>query len=169
MKAPYFVECWPVTATCCTAPGRCAADPLGRATTTTFILDDAHTAPHHAVVEAEGEDGLVLRDLGSQNGIIFQGKRHHSLPLAGSTVVRLGHTRLRIRSADFPVPEEVTDTTMHAWEGGAPAVAGLALIALFIGVEEALSDTESFQAIRYLLTIASGLGARTAVERDLGA
>jgi hypothetical protein len=48
---------------------------------------------------------------------------------------------------------------MHAWEGGAPAFAGLALIALFVGVEQALSDTEGFQAIRYLLTIVTGLGA----------
>lgn len=161
MKAPYFVELLSRNGD---VLHRYRGDALplriGRAYDNDIILDDAHTAPHHAVVEqAEGEEGLVLRDLGSQNGIIFQGQRHHSLPLGGSTIVRLGHTRLRIRSADFPVPEEVTDTTMHAWEGGAPAVAGLALIALFIGVEEALSDTESFQAIRYLLTIASGLGA----------
>ncbi|UGQ44745.1 FHA domain-containing protein [Massilia endophytica] len=160
MKAPYFIE---LLARNGDVLHRVRAESLpvtiGRAYDNDIILDDAHTAPRHAVVEADGEGGLVLRDLGSQNGIIHHGKRHASVALSGSTVVRLGHTRLRIRSADFPVPQEVTDTTMHAWEGGAPAVAGLALIALFIGVEEAMSDTESFEAIRYLLTIASGLAA----------
>jgi hypothetical protein len=35
----------------------------------------------------------------------------------------------------------------------------MALIALFVGVEQALTDVDSFQAIKYLQTIVSGLGA----------
>jgi hypothetical protein len=131
---------------------------LGRGYGNDFILDDGHTAARHAVVEAADDGGLVIRDLGSQNGIVIQGKKHQHAPIDGTTVVRLGHTRLRIRDADYPVEAEVADTTMHAWEGGAPALAGLALIALFTGVEEALSDAGNFQAVRYLLIIASGLG-----------
>lgn len=132
---------------------------IGRGYNNDFILDDAHTAATHAVVELAEDGALVMRDLGSQNGIVVHGKRQASVPINGTTVVRLGHTRLRIRDAAFPVEAEVTDTTMHAWEGGVPALAGLALIALFIGVTEALADTGSFQAIRYLLVIASGIGA----------
>ena len=41
----------------------------------------------------------------------------------------------------------------------APALLGLALIALFTALENWLSDVEPVQAIRYLLVIASGLGA----------
>lgn len=132
---------------------------IGRAYSNDCILDDAHTAECHAVVELDGDGHLVLRDLGSRNGVIHLGKRQPHVLLDGSTVVRLGHTRLRVRNADFPVPAEVADTTMHAWEGGVPALAGMALIALFTGVDVALSDAESFQAIRYLLVMASGLGA----------
>lgn len=135
---------------------------LGRGYHNEFILDDAHTAERHAVIDADVDGQLQLRDLGSQNGVVHLGRRipaQGSVPLSGGTVVRLGHTRLRVRDANFPVAPEVTDTTMHAWEGGAPALAGLALIALFTGVEQALSDVESFQAIRYLLVIATGLGA----------
>lgn len=131
---------------------------IGRGYNNDFILDDAHTAATHAVVEMAEDGGLVMRDLGSQNGIVVHGKRESSVPINGTTVVRLGHTRLRVRDAAFPVEAEVTDTTMHAWEGGIPALAGLALIALFVGVTEALSSTGSFQAIRYLLVIATGIG-----------
>ena len=132
---------------------------IGRGYHNDFILDDAHTAASHAVIELAEDGGLVMRDLGSQNGIVAHGKRQAAVPISGTTVVRLGHTRLRVRDAAYPVEAEVTDTTMHAWEGGVPALAGLALIALFIGVTEALADTGSFQAIRYLLVIASGIGA----------
>jgi hypothetical protein len=132
---------------------------LGRGYNNDFILDDAHTAPTHAVVELAEDGALVMRDLGSQNGIVVHGKRQASVAINGTTVVRLGHTRLRVRDAAFPVEAEITDTTMHAWEGGIPALAGLALIALFVGITEALSDTGSFQAIRYLLVIATGIGA----------
>jgi hypothetical protein len=160
MTAPWFVE---ILARNGDVVSRQRFDTLpvtlGRAYDNGFVLDDAHTAPHHAVLEQADDGSLELRDLGSQNGIVLHGRRHPSVALDGTTIVRLGHTRLRVRDAAFPVAPEITDTTMHAWEGGAPAMAGLALIALFLGVDEALTDTEGFQAIRYLLTIASGLGA----------
>ena len=95
---------------------------IGRGYNNDFILDDAHTAPTHAVVELAEDGALVMRDLGSQNGIVVHGKRQASVPINGTTVVRLGHTRLRVRDAAFPVEAEVTDTTMHAWEGGVPAL-----------------------------------------------
>ncbi|QBE65222.1 FHA domain-containing protein [Pseudoduganella lutea] len=160
MTAPYFIE---ILARNGDVLSRQRFDTLpvtlGRGYDNDFVLDDAHTAARHAVLETDGDGALVLRDLGSQNGIVLHGRRQPAVALDGTTVVRLGHTRLRVRDAGFPVEAEVTDTTMHAWEGGAPAMAGIALIALFLGVDEALTDTEGFQAIRYLLTIATGLGA----------
>ncbi|GGY15432.1 FHA domain-containing protein [Massilia dura] len=160
MTAPYFIEILARNGDVLSRQ-RFESLPvtLGRGYDNDVVLDDAHTAPHHAVLEREDDGALVLRDAGSQNGIVLHGRREPLVPLTGTTVVRLGHTRLRVRDASFPVEPELTDTTMHAWEGGAPALAGLALVALFIGVEQALTDTEGFQAIRYLLTIASGLGA----------
>jgi FHA domain len=160
MTAPYFIETLARNGDVLSRQ-RFDALPvtLGRGYDNDFVLDDAHTAPRHAILDRDADGGLVLRDLGSQNGIVLHGRRQPEVPLDGTTVVRLGHTRLRVRDAGFPVAPEVTDTTMHAWEGGAPALAGLALIALFVGVEEALTDTEGFQAIRYLLTIAAGLTA----------
>ena len=132
---------------------------LGRGYDNDFILDDAHTAVRHAVIDGHSDEQLILRDLGSQNGTIHMGKRRSSVILGGDTVVRLGHTNLRVRGADFPLPPELADTTMHGWEGARPALAGLALIAVMATVSTWLDDTEALQAIRYLLAIASGLGA----------
>ncbi|WP_395400307.1 FHA domain-containing protein [Pseudoduganella sp. UC29_106] len=159
MKGPYFIETLARNGDVLHRH-RVAELPitLGRGYNNDFILDDAHTAARHAVVDVGEDGGLVMRDLGSENGIVVQGKKYRISPIDGTTVVRLGHTRLRIRDADYPVEPEVTDTTMHAWEGGVPAIAGLALIALFTSAEEALSDAGNFQAVNYLLVIASALG-----------
>jgi hypothetical protein len=111
------------------------------------------------VIEAAEDGSLLLRDLGSRNGTVYQGRRQGTVKLDGDAVVRLGHTRLRVRPSDFAVPPERTDTTMHGWEGTAPGVVGLLLIALFAAVENWISDVDGFQLMRYVLVIASGLGA----------
>jgi uncharacterized membrane protein len=90
---------------------------------------------------------------------VHKGRRHASVTLDGDTVVRLGHTRLRVRPYDFPVPAEIADTTMHGWEGTTPASIGLVLIAVFSCLETWLSDVEPFALIRYLLVLASSLAA----------
>lgn len=160
MKPPYFVEILARNDdvlqrhTVASLPLR-----LGRGYDNDVILDDSHVGARHAVVEANEDGRLVLRDLGSRNGSVLAGQRRSSIVLDGDTVVRLGHTRLRVRDADFAVAPELADTTMHNWEGAPPALAGLLLIGLFTAAENWLSDTQSVQAIRYLLIIASGLAA----------
>ncbi|WP_295999846.1 FHA domain-containing protein [Rugamonas sp.] len=131
---------------------------LGRGYDNDFILDDAHTAARHAVIDIDENGQLQLRDLGGRNGTVHLGQRRSVVTLDGDTVVRLGHTRLRVRGADFPVAPERTDTTMHGWEGAAPALLGLLLIALFTAVEYWMSHVQPVQAAPYLLVIASGLG-----------
>ena len=132
---------------------------LGRGYDNDFIVDDAHCAARHAVIEADPDGHLVLRDLNSRNGVIHQGKRTSSLVMSGDTVVRLGHTMLRVRAADFPVPDEQLDRTMHGWEGGMPGLVGLFLIGVVSVLSVWLNDTLSFQLIRYLQALAYGIGA----------
>ncbi|HWW71282.1 MAG TPA: FHA domain-containing protein [Duganella sp.] len=160
MKAPYFVE---ILARNGDVLHRHKAQSLpirlGRSYDNDIILDDAHSAAAHAIVDIDEQEKLVLRDLGSKNGTYARGKRQTEVVLGGDTVVRLGHTRLRIRAADFPVPAEVADTTMHSWEGAVPATIGLVLIAFFSCAEAWLSDVEPFALIRYLLVLASSLAA----------
>jgi hypothetical protein len=132
---------------------------LGRGYDNDFILDDAFAAPRHAVIEADDAGQLVLRDLGSKNGVIHRGKRHVSLPMDGDTVIRIGHTSLRVRSADFAVEPELLDRTRHGWEGVLPGMVGMLLIGLFAIFTVWLSDTQSFQLVRYLQALAYGIGA----------
>jgi hypothetical protein len=160
MKAPYFIE---ILARNGDVLHRHKVLELpiriGRSYDNDIILDDAHSAASHAIVETDQHNQIVLRDLGSKNGTIYKGRRQASITLDGETIVRLGHTRLRVRAADFPVAPEIADTTMHGWEGSTPATIGLVLIALFSCLETWLSDVEPFALIRYLLVLASSLAA----------
>jgi hypothetical protein len=131
---------------------------IGRGYDNDFIVDDSYAAPRHARIEAGADGQLLLRDLGTRNGVVHQGKRQASLALGGNTVVRIGHTMLRVRAADFPVPPELRDRTMHGWEGALPGSAGIVLVGALAVLLTWLADTQSFQLIRYLQSLAYGIG-----------
>ncbi|MES2107031.1 MAG: FHA domain-containing protein [Pseudomonadota bacterium] len=155
LNAPFFVE---VLASKDEVKHRHQVNALpiriGRGYDNDFILDDPHTAAHHAIVE-QGEDGnLQVRDLGSHNGIVHRGKRLPLISINGNTVVRLGHTNLRVRAADFQVSDELADTTIHSWEGWPPALSGLAIMALLSLLSTWLSDVSKYETIRYLMAVA---------------
>jgi hypothetical protein len=160
MSSPYFVE---TLARNGDVLHRHQVDTLpiriGRGYDNDFIIDDAHCAARHAIIESDLDGHIVLRDLGTQNGVIHRGRRKDSLVMSGDTVVRLGHTTLRVRSADYPVPAELLDRTMHAWEGGMPGLVGMFLIGAFSVFTVWMNDTQSFQLIRYLQALAYGVGA----------
>ena len=160
MKAPYFIEILARNGDVLT---RHQVDTLpiriGRSYDNDVIVDDAHSAAQHASIDVNEAGQLVLQDLGSQNGSVHRGKRHNTITMTGNTVVRLGHTSLRVRDATFPVVAEVADKTMHGWEGGIPGLVGLALIVIFAALTTWETDTQSFQAIRYLQAIAGAIAA----------
>jgi hypothetical protein len=132
---------------------------IGRGYDNDVIVDDAFMAPHHALVEAEDADTLVLRDLGSRNGVVVKGKRRQRVALDGDTVVRLGHTSLRVRAASHGVAPELVDRTMHGFEGALPGLVGAVLTVMVSLFAMWLADTQSFELIRYLSAVAFGLGA----------
>jgi hypothetical protein len=140
---------------------RAASLPIrvGRAYDNDFILDDEYAAAHHAVIEAGPNGAIVMRDLGTRNGLNTGRKRVQELTLTGDTVVRMGHTSLRVRAADFPVPPELRDRTMHGWEGLVPGIVGVLLAGLVALFVTWLLDAEPFELLNYVLAPGAGIGA----------
>jgi hypothetical protein len=130
---------------------------IGRGYDNDVILDDPHVSAHHALIEQTADSGLVIKDLGSNNGIIYKGSRRTEMLIDGNMIFRLGQTNLRVRSADFPVDAEIADTTFYNWEGWRPALAGLTIIVVLTIFTTWIDDTKKFTAIRYLSTIAGML------------
>lgn len=132
---------------------------IGRGYGNDVILDDDYAAPSHAIVEPDAAGQPVLRDLGTQNGVNLNGRRLHEVALGGDTVVRIGHTALRLRPANHPVPAALPDRTFHGWEGVLPGVAGCALAGLAALFVRWISDTEYVEYVRYGAALAMGIGA----------
>lgn len=131
---------------------------LGRGYDNDYIVDDPYAAPRHAVV-LEEDGKLVLRDLGSRNGVVHRGKRVQQIALDGDTVVRLGHTSLRVRAAGFAVAPELLDRTRHGWEGILPGTLGMLLVGVVSVFLMWLVDTQEFELIRYVQAFAVGATA----------
>ena len=132
---------------------------IGRGYDNDVILDDDYAAAAHAVVELDAAGHLLLRDLGSSNGIVVGGRRRQDAVLSGDTVVRIGHTALRVRAADCPVVPELVDHTFHGWEGVPPGAVGLLLTGVVALLTRWLSDVEYFEPARYAEALAGGLAA----------
>jgi hypothetical protein len=130
---------------------------IGRGYANDVILDDDYAAPSHAVVEPDADGRLVLRDLGSRNGIVVRGRRVQDVALAGDTVARIGHTALRVRAADWPVAPELVDRTFHRWEGVLPGALGLLLAGAVALLARWLADDSLFEVARYAEALAAGL------------
>ncbi|HSC67694.1 MAG TPA: FHA domain-containing protein [Cellvibrio sp.] len=131
---------------------------IGRAYDNDIILDDPHTAAHHAQIELSQLDELVISDLGSYNGITHANTRENFFVVHGDKVYRLGHTRLRIRTADYKVAAEVTDYTNHRWEGLLPALTGFVLLLVTGLLSTWLADLNQGTLSKYLLELVSVLG-----------
>jgi hypothetical protein len=151
MNAPFYIE---VLARNGEVRQRQRVDALpiriGQGYDNDFILDDRHTSAHHAIIEYNETGELEVVDLGSRNGVVHQGKRKTRLAIDGNTVFRLGHTNLRVRSADYSVADEMQDTTLHYWEGLPPALTGLALLVLLAFFSTWITNTDKAESIRYV-------------------
>ncbi len=103
------VHAWPVT--------------LGRALDNTWVLDDAHVAPHHATLQLAADGGLEIAVGDSINGVhlnrrLLAAGQKASLPSEGASLLLAGQ-RLRVRLAGAPLAAE--------WLLARPLAAGAAL------------------------------------------
>lgn len=130
---------------------------IGRAYDNDIILDDQHTAAHHAQIELNQLDELVINDLGSQNGIALGKQRSDFFVVNGDAIYRLGHTRLRVRTAAHEVAPEVSDSTNHHWEGWLPALLGGLLLVVIGLLTTWITDLQQGSLSKYLLELVSSL------------
>lgn len=131
---------------------------IGRAYDNDIILDDQHTAAHHAQIELNQLDELVINDLGSQNGISLGKQRNVFFVVKGDDIYRLGHTRIRVRTISYEVAPEVSDSTNHHWEGWLPALLGGTLLLVIGLLSTWLTDLQQGTLSKYLLELVSTFG-----------
>jgi hypothetical protein len=82
---------------------------LGQSYDNDVIINDPYLTAQHIRIEMD-EKGFKAVDLGSKNGmhIIRTKSRQDEIRLDGDTVLRLGHTQIRLRSRDYVThPEQL--------------------------------------------------------------
>jgi hypothetical protein len=134
---------------------RCAAGviKIGRAYDNDIVIDDPFVAPHHLRISRDDAGHPVVEDCGSVNGLFLErgAGRHDRVVVDGGVTLRIGHTRLRVLTADHPVaPERPAGGDVANWTTlGALAVAPLGAVALSIWLSETIEPKPS----RYLLPL----------------
>lgn len=82
---------------------------LGRALDNTIIVTDRSVSSHHAIIERT-PSGLVLRDLGSTNGLTENGRRTETVRLQQTRSVRVGKIWIEFSNSEEPMEETVRIT-----------------------------------------------------------
>ena len=143
---------------------------VGRSVAADVMIDDAHAASLHAMVELGVDGQWRVTDLGSVNGVIVNGARQRGatdLTLPGG-MLQIGRTRLRVRSEhEALVPELLDRGTAGALTGHMPtiAIAGAVVCAWFVAYYAWLGaprDSATVMAAG-LVSLFVGTGAWTAM------
>lgn len=89
---------------------------LGRAYDCDLILNDEFVSPHHARLSIDENNILSLTDLGSENSTycLPQMQALSTRELGEETLIRLGHSIVRLRRADFALAPTRIDTLTHS-------------------------------------------------------
>ena len=91
---------------------------VGRSVACDVVLDDPFVAAVHARIGVDAEGRVTVTDLDSINGVEIAGQRRHGgepAELDGGGVFRVGHTRLRVRTAREVVAPERPDRSESSW------------------------------------------------------
>jgi len=118
------------------ASGVEGACTVGRSAECDVVLDDPFVAAVHARITVDTDGEVFVSDLDTVNGVEIGGQRLHGVQRARLVkgVLRVGRTRLRVRTAREVIPPERADRGRLAWptfsaEGRALAAAFLVSLA----------------------------------------
>jgi hypothetical protein len=89
-----------------TARYRCAGPALsiGRAYNNDVIVDDPTVAPDHLRVTQSDDGAILVEAINESTAFTIRGERRERSLIDGNTVLRIGHTALRIRDETYAVP-----------------------------------------------------------------
>lgn len=138
---------------------------IGRSYASDLILDDPQVSPAHARLERDEGGALVLRDLGSTNGIARGRERGAAFDVRGDDVFHLGRTQLRFRSSEDPVPDAIPAGSALLERIEARPLLTLLLLPVLVGIAIAVRYRSSYEPVewpdlwRAALTLALGLAA----------
>ncbi len=126
---------------------------LGRAWDNDIVLDDPHVAAHHLRLLRGADGRWIAHDLGSRNGMQVEGRRGTlaQVEFERDTVLRIGHTTLRLHRGDEPVPAE-----LPLLRGSSPwplALGGVALVLCSSMLDLWLGETGEPKLVRYLTAL----------------
>ena len=80
---------------------------VGRSYANAVIVDDPFVSPEHLRLLLDGESGIVVEALNTENGTWLATSRERivrlMIPAGGEAVIRIGQTSLRLRGEDFAV------------------------------------------------------------------
>ena len=80
---------------------------IGRSLAADVIVDDEHVAALHANVEIAPDGRITVRDLGTANGIVVEGRKHSgSVLLPATNRLQIGRSTIKIRTAHDALPPE---------------------------------------------------------------
>ena len=131
---------------------RCAGPEIriGRSYRNDVVIDDSAVAPEHLRITQGADGAIVAEALEAQSFSIAGAPRDRSL-IDGDTVLRIGHTLLRVRGADYPVPVAMP-ARPTSW--GTPAA--LVVVTLVLnGLVLWLDETTEAKATHYTGSIAA--------------
>jgi hypothetical protein len=84
----------------CTGP----ALRIGRSYHSDIIIDDPTVAPDHLRITQSGDGSILVEATSEATAFTIKGARHERSLVDGDTVLRIGHTSLRIRDETYAVP-----------------------------------------------------------------
>ena len=100
--------------------GTTASCTIGRGAAADVTIDDPHVAPVHARFTTDETGAVTVTDLGSVNGVEIEGHRIRGAQevLLIDRDLRIGRTRLRVRTAGESIPVEVPDKSKLSVDSG---------------------------------------------------
>jgi hypothetical protein len=147
---------------------------IGRGLGCDVIVDDPYVAPEHVLLELQQDGRVHVRDLGTRNGTLLDGRAVSAD--AGSTIgggeLVIGHTRLRVRSAAAPLaPERPLRRDFLLRHRTLLAVASLAMCFAFAAFQqwtfapERLAQRMVIAVLAVMVALAPWVGAWSLVSR----